>query len=90
MTTTATLQDLIYSKGALTEPQKQQLYDLVAPRCKEATKTKLYHKIFKVPLEHWQMGGLFYRVLIDHNGDLEYCTGQDWTYECRILREQLL
>lgn len=84
-----TLAKLITQGATLTDEQKDSLYNLVAPRCRRATKERLWRKI-NLSLALWENCGRFDRVHLESNGRFSYCAGQDYPSEIADLRDLIL
>ena len=80
----------LHEQGAqhLTDLEKDTLVKLVGKGCREKTKDALARRV-RLPLALWPDYGIYRRVLFDARG-VDYCPGQSWNDEMRVLRECLL
>lgn len=72
----------------LTEEQQETLLRRLGKRCSADTKARLAAALRK-PLRDWPGTALVGRLHIE-DGHIDYCTGQDQTWEFARLRETLL
>jgi hypothetical protein len=72
----------------LTEQEQASLAALLGKGCRARTKERLAYKL-SLPLYIYQDFGIYRRVSFD-NGCAEYCAGQSYTDEVRVVRDLIL
>lgn len=72
----------------LTEQEQASLAALLGKGCRAKTKQRLAYKL-ALPLYIYQDYGIYRRVSFD-NGRAEYCAGQSYANEVRVVRDLIL
>jgi hypothetical protein len=87
------IHDAKFSNGqhTLTDEQQAAIFQMLATRCRSATKAQLGRRL-EMPLSLWPSYGIFSRLILrdDQTSRPYYITGQDWNVERATLRDLIL
>ena len=88
MTSYLTLSTLILLGGTLPEETQRELFALLSPRCKQATKDKLARRL-AMPLSLWPNWHQFTRIQVSSSG-VSYCASTHYATELAHVRKLIL